>query len=135
MIYYKRGHTVLDDVVTKHNKIIESQDYCDFREIIGDDSQKECWFEYLEQLRSLDGGIILNIFINNRIICTPIRTIEEYEAAEELEHFFDVSSTEIFLAIGRINFVFEIIDGHHRGTRFQSHIQGAVNDILGYFVH
>ena len=44
---HKTNETVLDNIVKKLMKIMESQDYYDLMAIIGYELQKESWFEYL----------------------------------------------------------------------------------------
>ena len=133
----KTNKTVLDDVLNKYQSILLSVEFYEFRESIGTKEQKECWFGHLEQLRSLDGGIIVNILLENNVIRNPVRTLEEYESVESLEHHMEVTSTEIFSALNKIKFVFDIVSDKHKGrsTKFTNEIEGAVYDILKYFVH
>ena len=106
----KTNKTVLDDVLNKYQSILLSVEFYEFRESIGTKEQKECWFGHLEQLRSLDGGIIVNILLENNVIRNPVRTLEEYESVESLEHHMEVTSTEIFSALNKIKFVLLVVN-------------------------
>ena len=75
-------------VLRKYKKLTFSRNYYSLRHSVGNEEQKEYWFQFLDDLRSFDGGVIIEILLENNLIKSPICDVEEYEAAESEEHFW-----------------------------------------------